>query len=162
MNLQEIKTLIESVEAFLTDSPFAIALDFERNHRKIHVGLTEKLRRRCKSGKVWKSKQFLTALKNAQYGFDEVHARSPGGSDGIFVLTRDHRPKNEMMKKIFDRFLDNPSSEAKSIAEFLGTGLDELIPVRLVSHHMRLLGVLFRDQDGDKLILVDYDNSENK
>ncbi|OWK36609.1 hypothetical protein FRUB_09172 [Fimbriiglobus ruber] len=39
---------------------------------------------------------------------------------------------------------------------FVSSGL----PVRLVSHHLRLLGVLARREDADWLVLVDCDRSE--
>ncbi len=36
----------------------------------------------------------------------------------------------------------------------------DLIPVRLVSHHLRLLGVLKHDEKSDTLVLVDYDDTK--
>ncbi len=102
----------------------------------------------------------LTALKNAAYGFDERQSRSLGGRNGIFIIDRDfHRP-NEMMAKLFDRFLDRRGSGAQELADALATPLPHLLPVRLVSHHMRLLGVLARKADGDWLVLVDCDRTE--
>ena len=101
-----------------------------------------------------------TALKNAEYGFDGAHALSPGGSDGIFILTRDHRPENEMMRKVSNRFLDRPDSGIKEIADELNCIAETLIPVRLVSHHMRLLGILYRADQEDTLVLVDFDNTK--
>ena len=102
----------------------------------------------------------LATLKNAAYGFDELQARSVGGRDGIFVMDRKFRPPNEMMTKLFDRFLDKPSSGAEELATAVGVPLADLLPVRLVSHHMRLLGVLARKDDADWLVLVDCDRSE--
>ena len=161
MNLEDLKVMIESIEQDLPHHPFSIIHTFVRDNQRLQLGITERLRRQCRRGRVWKSKEFLTALKNAQYGFDETHARSPGGSDGIFLLTPDYRPKNEMMKKLFDRFLHKPDSGAQEIAKALECPLNKLIPVRLVSHHMRLLGVLARDKNIDRLILVDFDNSKS-
>jgi hypothetical protein len=37
--------------------------------------------------------------------------------------------------------------------------VDALLAVRLVSHHLRLLGVLWRGADKDTLVLVDYDDT---
>ncbi len=62
-----------------------------------------------------------------------------------------------MMRKLFDRYLDKPGSGAGEIAGALGVPLAELLPVRLVSHHLRLLGVLARKDDADWLVLVDCD-----
>ena len=160
MKREDIKKTIKSIEKDLPDQPFIIIHSFERNGRKLHLGLTEKLRKSCKDGRVWMSKEFFSALENAKYGFDEKHAISPGGSDGIFLLTRNYRPKNKMMAKIFDRFLDKAGSGAGKIAERLDSQLSSLIPVRLASHHMRILGVLKRNPDDDILILVDYDNTK--
>jgi hypothetical protein len=109
---------------------------------------------------VWRSRELLATLKNAAYGFDERQARSAGGRDGIFLLDRTFRPANEMMRKLFDRYLDRPDSGAEAVAEALGAPVGELLPVRLVSHHLRLLGVLARKEDGDWLVLVDCDRSE--
>ena len=65
----------------------------------------------------------------------------------------------EMMCKLFDRFLDKADSGAEAVAKALGVPLWELLPVRLVSHQLRLLGVLARKKDGDWLVLVDCDRS---
>jgi hypothetical protein len=101
----------------------------------------------------------LATLKNAAYGFDERHARSVSGRDGIFLMDRDFKPANEMMRKLFNRFLDHPGRAATELAAALDVPLAELLPVRLVSHHMRLLGVLAHKDDGDWLVLVDCDRS---
>ena len=158
MTLIEAKTTIERIEGSLSALPFVVAHTFSIDGRSLHVAITDRLRRRCRKGRAWKSPAFLTAFKNAQYGFDPNRAHSPGGADGIFVLTRGHRPANAMMTKIFDRFLDKPDSGAAEIADYLGVELQSLIPVRLVSHHLRLLGCLHRGERDDTLVLVDYDD----
>jgi hypothetical protein len=160
MNLDEAKEVVETAEPRLSAEIYVVAHSFERGGRKMHVALTDRLKRACKRGRVWKSKEFLTCFKNAAYGFDPSHARSSGGADGIFILTRDHRPRNEMMRKLFDRFLDKPESEARRIADAFGNETVELIPVRLVSHHMRLIGLLKRAKTEDTLVLVDYDDTK--
>jgi hypothetical protein len=160
MNLSEAKIMLESVESELPDKPFVIANIFERNGRKLHLGITDRLRRIAKRGRIWKSNAFLTALKNAEYGFDESHARSSGGSDGIFLLDRNFKPENQMMRKIFDRFLDKEIEAVSAIASELKTQTDNLRAVRLVSHHLRLLGLLHQDDFGDWIILVDYDDTK--
>ena len=127
--------------------------------RQLRLAMTERLRKIARKGRVWKSKGFLTALKNAAYGFDESRARSRGGADGIFLLDRSFTPPNEMMKKLFERYLDRPERGAAEVAGALGVELPDLLPVRLVSHHMRLLGVLAQQADRDTLVLVDYDDT---
>ncbi len=160
MSLDEIKESVAMAEPELAKRPFVVVNTAERDGRKIHVALTDKLRRSCKRGRVWKSRGFLAALKNAQYGYEGTRARSAGGVDGIFLLSREYRPRNAMMRKIFDRFLDKHGSGAAEIADALGSSVDSLVPVRLVSHHMRLLGVLHRIDEDDTLVLIDYDDTK--
>jgi hypothetical protein len=100
----------------------------------------------------------LTALKNTCYGLAAERTRSRGGADGIYLLDRDFRPVNEMMKKLFDRFLDRPDPLVDVLVKNFGvSGPDALLPVRVVSHHLRLLGVAVRDADVLRLALVDFD-----
>jgi hypothetical protein len=47
-----------------------------------------------------------------------------------------------------------------ALASALYVALGDLLPGRLVSHHMRLLGVLARHDDADWLVLVDCDRTE--
>lgn len=160
MNPEELILQIEEVESELADEPYGLLGVFDRNGRKLMLGITERLRKRCMKGLVWKSRGFLATLRNVQYGFDESAARSSGGRDGIFLVDRTFTPANEMMRKIFDQYLDREDSGAAALAAALGARLDDLKAVRLVSHHMRLLGVLWRAPEADWLILVDYDLPE--
>ncbi len=159
MSLDELKALLTATEPELAHASFVVVQTFERDGRRLHVGVTERLRRLARRGRVWKTPAFLTALKNAAYGFDEAKARSLRGADGIFLLDRSFTPKNEMMRKLFDRYLDRCGSGAEALAKALDVPLARLLPVRVVSHHMRLLGVLHQSEDSDTLILVDYDDS---
>ena len=109
---------------------------------------------------VWLSKPFLTAIKNAEYGFDPERQRSGSGRDGIYLLDRDFRPRNEMMRKLFDRYLERPDSGADAVARQLGAQVQDLQAARLVSHHMRLLDVLWRTDADDWLVLVDFDDTK--
>ncbi len=110
----------------------------------------------ARRAKIWKSRPMLTALKNAQYGFEPSRARSRGGSDGLFLLDRGFRPENEMMKKIFSGFLDKPASGAREIATALGVALGDLEGARLVSHQVRILGVLTKKDDEHWFVAVDF------
>jgi len=161
MNIQDLKKKLKSIEIRLSEEVFVYLHTFERDGTNLHLGLTERFRKACKKGKVWNRPKMLTALKNAQYGFDEKQAMSPGGSDGIFLLTRSYTPKNEMMRKLFDRYIDKPGSGAEELAAALNSDLESLLPVRLVSHHMRLLGLLHRDKSEDTLVLVDFDDTKD-
>lgn len=160
MDLAEIKDRLKALEGTLADASFVELTTFEREGHTLHVAVTERLRKAARKAGVWRSRAMLVTLKNAAYGFDDRQARSVGGRDGIFLLDRAFRPANAMMHKLFDQFLDHPSSGAEELATALDTTVAELLPVRLVSHHLRLLGVLARGEDADWLVLVDCDRSE--
>jgi hypothetical protein len=100
MTLEEAKQAIEASEENLCSQPFVVISQLNRNGRPLELSITERFRKKCRKGGVWKSKPMLTALKNADYGFDPVRAKSPGGKDGIFLITRDFTPVNTMMKKV--------------------------------------------------------------
>jgi hypothetical protein len=160
MTLAEVKECVERVEDRLGDHAFVVAWTEERNGRLLHVALTDRLRRLARKGRVWKTPHFLATLRNAEYGYDEAHARSRGGTDGVFLLDRAFHPPNAMMHKLFDRYVDHPESGFDRVAAALHAAPAEFLPVRLVSHHMRLLGVLLRRGPEDWLVLVDFDTSE--
>src|SRR5215467_1276246 len=150
MELSALKERLLAIEAELADRPLVVFDTFEREGRPLTLALTERLRKRARKEGVWRSREMLATLKNAAYGFDERQARSVGGRDGIFVMDRTFRPANSMMIKLFDRFLDKPCSGVEEVAAAIGVPVAELLPVRLVSHHMRLLGVLGRTEIADK------------
>jgi len=102
----------------------------------------------------------LITLKNASYGFDPKAALSSGGRDGIFSVNRNFRHANSMMKKLFNQFIDKPDPLVPLISSVLGCSSTDWIPVRLVSHHMRLLGVISVSGGITRLVLVDYDNNK--
>ena len=160
MELAEAKERLKAIEDALPEQPWVVFHTFEREGRPLHLALTARLEKRARKEGVWRSREMFATLKNAVYGFDEELARSVGGRDGIFLLDRTFRPANQMMRKIFNRFLDKPGSGAEELAAALSVSLAELLPVRLVSHHLRLLGVLARKDDADWLVLVDCDKSE--
>lgn len=157
MEPAQAKEKLKALEGTLADVPFAEFHVFEREGRRLHVAVTALLHKCARKEGAWRSREMLATLKNAAYGFDETQARSVGGRDGIFLMDRNFRPPNEMMRKLFDQFLDRPGSGAEEAAAALGVAVGELLPVRLVSHHMRLLGVLARREGEDWLVLVDCD-----
>jgi hypothetical protein len=160
MELAEAKGRLKAIEATLDGVPFVEFHAFGRHGRALHLALTARLKKCARKEGVWRSRELFATLKNAAYGYDERQARSGGGRDGIFLLDRTFRPANEMMRKLFGRYLDREGSGAGEVAAALGVPLTDLLPVRLVSHHLRLLGVLARREDGDWLVLVDCDRSE--
>ena len=159
--LADMRTALESIEPELKQGSrsFVLLRQFERNGRMLELLLAPRLYRAARKARVWKARALLGTLRNASYGFDRDRSRSRGGSDGIYVLDRDHVPKNEMMRKIFDRFLDDPASGVEDVAAALGVRVEDLIAVRLVSHQLRLVGVLHRSEAVDRLVLVDVDAS---
>lgn len=160
MKLEELHQLVADKEPDLAKEVYKVIHTFSRDHRSLHLALTQRFKQQCKKGKLWQSKALLTAMKNAEYGFDPQLARSPGGRDGIFLLDRTFKPKNAMMVKLFDQFLDHPQRGVAEIAEVLECEVEDFKPVRLVSHHLRLLGILWQAESADWLILVDYDQTK--
>ena len=160
MEIAEAKQRLRAIETNLDSKPFVEFHAFQRDGRTLHLAVTARLRKAARKEGVWRSRELLATLKNGAYGFDERQARSAGGRDGVFLLDRTHRPANAMMHKLFDRYLDHPGSGAEELAAALGVPLAELLPVRLVSHHLRLLGVFARGETADWLVLVDCDRSE--
>src|SRR5688572_21492286 len=128
MELAEAKDRLKAIEGELANAPFVEFHAFEREGRTLHVAITEQLRKHARKEGVWRSREMLATLKNAAYGFDEQHARSVGARDGIFVMDRKFRPANEMMAKLFDRFLDKSGSGAEELAAAVGVPLAELLP----------------------------------
>ena len=159
VKLAEGKGRLKAIEGMLGDKPFVEFHAFERQGRTLHVALTDQLRKHARKQGVWGSREMFATLKNASYGFDERQARSAGGRDGIFLVDPAYRPTNEMIRKLFSGFLEHPGGYAEQVVAALGTSVEKLLPVRLVSHHLRLLGVLARKEDADWLVLVDCDRS---
>jgi len=157
ITLRTLKAHVTRIEPALPLSPCTELLHTPTDDRILHVCLTAQLKTRCRRGRVWKSVPFLTALKNTAYGLRPERTRSRGGADGIFRLDRSFHPPTSMMKKVFDRFLDRPDGEA--LAAHLNTRPDALSAIRVVSHHMRLLGVHVSGRH-DWIVLVDYDNEK--
>ncbi len=156
MDLAELEERLDAIE----DAEIAELVTFPTPFGAVTVWITARLRKACRKRKIWKSPGMLTALKNAAYGLDPARQRSRGGADGIFLLDRAFRPENEMMRKVFDRFLDKPDPLVSTIAATFSVVPTALTPVRLVSHHLRLLGVLATQGTAAQLVLVDYDDTE--
>ncbi len=154
-----IKKRLTEIERDLDLDPVVELCRFETPRGHVVVSITDRLERSCRKGKVWKSHAMLTAIKNAQYGLDPTRLRSRGGADGVFLVDRSFRPANEMMRKLFDRFLDKPDPLVAVLASRLATRPEDLIPVRVVSHHLRLLGLLIEQEKAWHLVLVDYDDT---
>ena len=160
MDIVEAKAYIKNCENKLGETRFTHFHTFQRDERSLRVSITARLKKRSKKEGVWLSKEMLITLLNASYGFDEKQSRCVSGRDGIFLLDRDHRPANAMMRKIFEQFIDKQNSGFLEIADELNQTPESLKPVRLVSHHMRLLGVLSIGSSEDQLVLVDCDRTK--
>lgn len=101
MDLSDVKKRLQELQGELSDNPTAVFAEFETPHGLLEVIITDRLRRKCRKGRLWKSNAMLTSLKNAAYGLDSNAPRSRGGADGIFRVDPDFRPENSMMKKLF-------------------------------------------------------------
>jgi len=73
-------------------------------------------------------------LKNISYGFDSNQRKSMRGRDGIFLVDRDYKPRNNMQVKLFDQFIDKAKSEYSDI-----------------------IGFLYSKERYDEMVLVDWD-----
>ncbi len=159
MDKGEIRQRLRDVEKHLADDIMAEFGTFERDGRQLRLYLTSRFRRKAKRARCWATPHMCSAVSNAAYGFDPEHPRSRGGSDGVFLVDRTHRPSNQMMRKLFDGFLDVSGGEAEAVAKRFGVEAESLLAVRLVCHSVRLLGVLHRAAESDHLVLVDVDAS---
>lgn len=160
MDLKHIKQQLKALEPELPHHLMVQLMTCEREERTLHLYITQRFRKRARKAKMWASKGMLTALKNAAYGFDPEHARSRGGSDGIFLVDRDFKPTNTMITRLFDGFLDKETQLVDEIAQAFDVSHTELEAARLVSHHTRLLGVLVQQDEVTQLILVDVDDTK--
>jgi len=160
VDLAVAKEKLQVAEVVLDKEPLAFFAEFDTPYGMLKVSVTERLRRKCRKGRVWKSVAMLTALKNSVYGFDAKAPRSRGGADGIFCVDRNYRPANSMMKKLYDKFLDKPDPLVPILATELGSPPKDWVPIRLVSHHMRLLGVISLKPNTSHMVLIDYDNEK--
>jgi hypothetical protein len=162
MDLAETKQRLEAADAQLANSPVAPFAEISTPHGKLRVLVTDRLRRRCRKSKLWGAPPMLATLKNAAYGFDESKPRSRGGVDGIFLVDRRFRPVNSMMTKLFAGFLDKPDALVEELVTWLDASPATWTPVRLVSHHLRLLGVFAKTATGvGQLALADYDDEKD-
>lgn len=160
MDLKELKRRIESLEAELNDSGMAY-LDFlPVNNKPIRIYLSSWLKKSCNKKRVWKSKKFLITLKNVQYGLDPNNMRSLNGRDGVYLIDRKFRPYNEMQRKLFDQYIDKENSGYRETIKHLKWKTSLTKPVRVVSHHMRLLGLFHSGKVRDEILLVDWDETK--
>lgn len=161
MELSEVRRRLEALEGELEARLVVPFADFDTPHGALRVSVTSRFKQKCQKGRIWKSPSQLTALKNAAYGFDPKCSRSRGGADGIFIIDRSFHPPNSMMKKLFAQFLDKPDALVPVLVQALGSPPEGWFPVRLVSHHLRLLGVIAAPEGGAHLVLVDYDDDKD-
>lgn len=159
MALEQIKQKLQEAEAKLQTNSIVLFGQLSTKTGDLEVFITDRLYKQCRKGKIWKSRSMLSTLKNAIYGFDIKASRSRGGLDGIFRIDRNFSPKNSMMKKIF-HFLDKPDPLVVKISKHFDTSSENWIPVRLVSHNLRLLGVMLNAEKDAQLVLVDYDKDK--
>ncbi len=158
---KDFKEKVKKVGRVITNIGVA-PIDKIQEHN-LTVYITDRFVAKCKKGKVWNTPALFSTLGNCEYGFDVQKMKSPGGKDGIFSIDRNYTPKNEMQKKIFDQFLDKDHPLLKTICGISKRNAAEAKAVRVVSHHMRLLGVLFVADDivdSHQLFLVDYDDTK--
>lgn len=131
--------------------------DFVVNGKPFKVYLSGSLKKHARKARVWKTNEFCLTLRNVKYGLDQNSTKSKGGRDGVYLLDRNFRPANEMQKRIFDQFIDKPSSDYAAIVDALELAHERVRAVRVVSHHMRIVGIHHSSSTEDILVLVDVD-----
>ena len=134
---------------------------FSRDDHEIEVRIIPSFVRSCRRQREWLTKRLLATMLNVRYGYDAQNSRSRGGRDGIFRVDREHRPKNSMIRELHDRFLNDPEGAAQEVGDGLGTSTGNLLAVRVVSHHMRLLGVLKLGTTKSVLVLIGVDRTKS-
>lgn len=157
-DLSTLQRELADAEVQLATATYVALHPVARDGRPLQVVLTRRFHRIARRARLWRSTALLVTLKNAGYGFDPARARSLGGRDGIYLI--DRTVDGPMTRKLYTKFLDRPGSGAPELAAYLGAELPQLHAVRLVSHHLRLLGVLHRGDASDRLALVDLDQRE--
>jgi hypothetical protein len=158
-DLTTLREALEEAEGRLAGEAYVALRPVVRDGRTIHVVLTARFHKLARRARLWKSPAILTALRNAGYGFDPAHPRSLGGRDGVFLI--DRGVEGPMTRKLYAGFLDRPNSGAAQLASYLGASLEQLQAVRVVSHHLRLLGVMHRRPTADWIAIVDFDRRED-
>jgi hypothetical protein len=164
MKIEDAKLRLSEAEKLLETAPAAEFGTFEQAGRILNVFITRRLKTKAKKARVWKNSAFLSALSNVKYGFNPVASLSRGGKDGIFLLTRQYKPINSMMLKLFSRFIDRRHPEYLELVSFLKLLEKNLSAVRVVSHHLRLLGLMEltgESNNNQRLVLVDIDNEKD-
>jgi len=157
MELGEIRTRVDSAGHALEAAPFVEIAGFEIEGCVLRLALTQRFKLQAERAGVWGSEAMLHTMMNAGCGFHADRPRSLGGDDGIFVLDRNFCPENVMMRRMFQGFLDRRSEDLEAILRALECTVEDLQAVRLVSNHVRLLGLLHRSSREDWLVLVDVD-----
>lgn len=157
MQIENIKSRLSALEDELAESLLVSYEDFEVNGKSFKVYLSRSLRKRARKARVWKTNEFCITLRNVKYGLDPDSAKSKGGRDGVYLLDRDFKPANEMQKRIFDQFIDKQNSDYATIVDALKLSHERIRAVRVVSHHMRLLGICHTGKEEDILVIVDVD-----
>lgn len=160
MEIEEARKLLEACENYLDKKGVVEFALIDSAERSLQLYLTSIFKKNCKKKRVWKSKAFFITIKNAKYGIDLLNFKSKGGKDGVFIIDRKFTPQNMMQKKIFDQFIDKDNSDYNKIIDKMNFLPNDVNAVRIVSHHMRLLGIHQRVNNIDKIVLVDFDNTK--
>jgi hypothetical protein len=158
LRFKELKKHLKELEESINNDGMALLSYNPENHTSVYI--TNDIIKKCKKGKVWNTPALLCTLQNCWYGIDPVKMKSPGGKDGIFLLDRDYKPKNEMQRKIFDQCIDKPGSAFMNYCDQFNVNPNNVLAVRVVSHHMRLLGILLKNDKTNTIVLVNYDNTK--
>lgn len=160
MEIADVKAILEELEESIEQNTVSEFAELEIDGKVLVVYLAKDLKKNCQKGKIWKSKPFYITLKNIKYGMDKKQMRSKQGRDGIFLVDRDFRPENSMQTKIYKKYVDKENSSFSEVVKLLDIKKEEktnIKGVRVVSHHLRLLGFFLEKAEKDILVLFDFD-----
>lgn len=155
-----LKAMLASEAGNRTDAAFLeLTGDIDGQPFQLAVRLSPSFLQSVRKNRLQGQAALYNAYGNLKYGYDPVRAASPGGKDGIFNVSSDYRPRNEMVAKLYDRYLHTDRGERELRQYFARPS--EAQGVRVVCHGVRLLGFMdVREQCGtliEKLVLVDVD-----
>lgn len=161
---EQIRTRYEQMVAIASDTPdrlrsepfHTLTAGKTGTAGTLTVYLSEPFVKAVRKARLVSSATLWKTLRNLQYGYDPKLAMSPGGRDGIFAVSADFKTRNEMVRKLYDRFFDKPGGQALLAHYFPDPTAAQ--GVRVVSHGLRLLGFVAGDtSSGWKLVLIDLD-----
>lgn len=156
---KEMEDIAATDVSCLCDEPLvSLSSNESGGYGRLTIFLSERLIRLAKKERLNRSPKLWKTLQNLRYGYDPRASLSPGGKDGIFAVRSDFKPKNEMVRKLYDRYRETERGK-EELRTYLRNPMSAQ-GVRVVSHDLRLLGFIEEEpgeSNGFRLVLVSLD-----